>query len=74
MIILSVTEAEDVVIEKIMEVIKPSNIVEVESVKQDKSIRIFFGFYMTEADPWYTGNFDKTHDDIVEGCEAFINK
>ena len=23
------------------------------------------------ADPWYTGNFDKTYDDIVEGLEAF---
>lgn len=25
------------------------------------------------ADPWYTGNFDVTYDDIVEGCEAFLN-
>lgn len=25
------------------------------------------------ADPWYTGNFDKTYDDIVEGLEAFWN-
>lgn len=24
------------------------------------------------ADPWYTGNFDVTYDDIVEGCEAFL--
>ena len=24
------------------------------------------------ADPWYTGNFDITWDDIVEGCEAFL--
>ena len=23
------------------------------------------------ADPWYTGNFDRTYDDIVEGCQAF---
>ena len=23
-------------------------------------------------DPWYTGNFDETYDDIVEGCEAFL--
>lgn len=23
------------------------------------------------ADPWYTGNFDLTYDDILEGCEAF---
>ena len=26
------------------------------------------------ADPWYTGNFDKTYEDIVEGCNAFIDK
>lgn len=24
------------------------------------------------ADPWYTGNFDRTYDDIVEGCEGFL--
>ena len=25
------------------------------------------------ADPWYTGNFDVTYDDIDEGCRAFLN-
>ena len=24
------------------------------------------------ADPWYTGNFDDTYDDVVEGCEALL--
>ncbi len=24
------------------------------------------------ADPWYTGDFDVTYDDIVEGCEGFL--
>jgi protein-tyrosine phosphatase len=24
-------------------------------------------------DPWYTGNFDETYWDIVEGCDAFLN-
>ena len=24
------------------------------------------------ADPWYTGNFAVTYDDVVEGCEAFL--
>ncbi len=24
------------------------------------------------ADPWYTGNFDVTYDDIVEGCTYFL--
>ncbi|MBQ8559004.1 MAG: low molecular weight phosphotyrosine protein phosphatase [Tyzzerella sp.] len=25
------------------------------------------------ADPWYTGNFDETYNDVLEGCEAFLN-
>lgn len=25
------------------------------------------------ADPWYTGNFDKTYDDILEGCQGFLH-
>ena len=25
-------------------------------------------------DPWYTGNFEETYDDIVEGCEAFLKR
>ena len=24
------------------------------------------------ADPWYTGNFDETYDDVIEGCDAFL--
>ena len=24
------------------------------------------------ADPWYTGNFERTYDDILEGCEALL--
>ena len=24
------------------------------------------------ADPWYTGNFEVTYNDIVEGCHAFL--
>lgn len=26
------------------------------------------------ADPWYTGNFDDTYNDILEGCEALLKK
>ena len=26
------------------------------------------------ADPWYTGNFDVTYNDIVEGCNALLKK
>lgn len=25
------------------------------------------------ADPWYTGNFDDTYDDVVEGVDAFLD-
>lgn len=24
------------------------------------------------ADPWYTGNFEETYEDILEGCEALL--
>lgn len=24
------------------------------------------------ADPWYTGNFDRTYEDVVEGCEVLL--
>ncbi len=26
------------------------------------------------ADPWYTGNFEETYDDIVEGCEGLLKR
>ena len=26
------------------------------------------------ADPWYTGNFDWTYEDSVEGCGALLEK
>ena len=25
------------------------------------------------TDPWYTGNFNNTKNDVVEGCKAFLN-
>lgn len=25
------------------------------------------------ADPWYTGNFEATYRDVVEGCEGFLH-
>lgn len=37
-----------------------------------KKLLEFAGSTRDIADPWYTGNFDKTYDDIVEGCEAFL--
>ena len=34
----------------------------------------FAGSNRDIADPWYTGNFDATYNDVVEGCEAFLQK
>lgn len=32
----------------------------------------FAGTQRDIADPWYTGNFDATYEDVVEGCRAFM--
>lgn len=24
------------------------------------------------SDPWYTGNFDDTYDDVLEGCKGLL--
>lgn len=34
----------------------------------------FAGKTKNIADPWYTGNFDETYDDVVEGCTALVEK
>lgn len=26
------------------------------------------------ADPWYTGNFEETYDDVLRGCTAFLEQ
>lgn len=33
----------------------------------------FAGSEKDIADPWYTGNFDETYEDVVQGCEDFLN-
>ena len=33
----------------------------------------FAGLSKDIADPWYTGNFDETYEDVLEGCEAFLD-
>lgn len=47
-------------------------------VGEDKKGKVFrlLDFSSTPrdiADPWYTGNFDKTYEDILEGCQALLN-
>ena len=34
----------------------------------------FAGSGRDVADPWYTGDFDATYNDVLEGCTAFLNK
>ena len=39
-----------------------------------KLLLAFAGKDRDIADPWYTGNFDKTYEDIIEGCREFLKK
>jgi len=34
----------------------------------------FVGENREVADPWYTGNFDATYDDVLRGCKAILDK
>ena len=47
-------------------------------LKLDPEVKIykllsFAGSGRDIADPWYTGNFDETFDDVMEGCQAFLS-
>ena len=51
------------------------NMIRIAGSDPDHKIRkllSFAGSARDIADPWYTGNFDETYDDIIEGCEAFL--
>ena len=46
-------------------------------IGSDKDNKVYKLLDFTEdkrdvLDPWYYGNFDKTYDDIKNGCEAFL--
>ncbi len=44
---------------------------------KEKKVSLLLEFEGREtdiADPWYTGNFDTTYDDVVCGCEAFLKQ
>lgn len=48
-------------------------------IEQDKDNKVclfmeFTGDNRDIADPWYTGNFDETYDDILNACTAFLKK
>lgn len=41
--------------------------------KKVYSLLSFAGIDRDVADPWYTGNFDKTYEDVNMGCHALLN-
>ncbi len=48
-------------------------------IGEDKEKKVFLLLSFAQenrdiADPWYTGNFDKTYEDIVKGCKGFLEK
>ena len=40
--------------------------------KKITSLLRFAGENREVADPWYTGNFDETYDDVVKGCRGLL--
>lgn len=56
-----------------------ANVKNVERIagKKNNKIRKLLSFAASSADiadPWYTGNFDKTYEDIKKGLEGFLQK
>lgn len=47
-------------------------IVRAEDMRKVKRLLDFCDNPRDIADPWWTGDFDKTYDDIKEGCERLI--
>lgn len=41
--------------------------------KKVYSLLSFAGIDRDVADPWYTGNFDKTYEDVDTGCRALLD-
>lgn len=42
--------------------------------KQVRKLLSYAGRDDDIADPWYTGNFDVTYDDVLEGCQALLEE
>ena len=41
----------------------------------DQKIHTLLGFAGEDrevADPWYTGNFDETYEDVLKGCKGLL--
>ncbi len=56
------------------------NTIRITGPDNDSKIKLLLDFAKDEnkhgksiADPWYSGDFTKTWEDVVEGCEGFLN-
>ena len=43
-----------------------------EDLPKVHSLLSYAGSERSIADPWYTGNFDETYDDVLAGCKALL--
>ena len=43
-----------------------------EDISKIHSLLSYTGSSRSIADPWYTGNFDETYDDVLAGCTALL--
>ena len=43
-----------------------------EDLPKVRSLLSYTGSERSIADPWYTGNFDETYDDVLAGCKALL--
>ena len=43
-----------------------------EDLPKVHSLLSYAGSERSIADPWYTGNFDETYDDVLAGCTALL--
>ena len=43
-----------------------------EDLPKIRSLLSYTGSERSIADPWYTGNFDETYDDVLAGCKALL--
>lgn len=51
------------------------NILRIVGEDQGSKVHLFLEYASNTrdiADPWYTGDFNQTYDDIKEGCEGFL--
>lgn len=39
-----------------------------------KLMMSFSGYHRDVADPWYTGDFEKTYSDLLQACQAYLSE